>query len=79
MAEVRDSGLITAIIDLEDTTEVGTDARHLLLTVRFEDDTFVRMPMTAEAAGRVFRLLGAVHEKQPLPLPGPPIADDRMH
>lgn len=76
-SEVKESSTIIDILSLVDGIDDHQE-RCLVLTVRFESDTTVRLPMTEEAAAKALLLLDRARERLGWKLRDAPIDEDKI-
>lgn len=77
MAEFKESSLVDAALSL-DTGRDETGQELLFLTLHFETDTAVRLPMTVPVAMRVWALLDKLRTDHGWSAPTTPVSIDKL-
>ena len=71
---LRESSPVDAVLALD----VSQDRQTVLLTLHFESDTAVRLPMSPETAMRLWAVLDKARQAEGWSAPSMPVSIDRM-
>jgi hypothetical protein len=71
---VKESSPVDAVLSLD----VTTDHQHVLLTLHFESDTAVRLPMPVEIAMRVWACLDKARRDHDWSAPATPVSTETL-
>jgi hypothetical protein len=74
MTDFEDSAPIDAVLSVD----VDPTGQSVLLTLDFERNTAVRLPMSAEVAMRLWRILDKARKDHDWPVPTTPIVADQL-
>ena len=74
MAEFRESSPVNAVLSLD----VAPNGQDVALTLHFESDTAVRLPMTSAVAMRIWAALDKAREDHGWPEPTTPVSVDKL-
>jgi|HubBroStandDraft_6_1064221.scaffolds.fasta_scaffold31109_5 hypothetical protein len=74
MTDFEDSAPIDAVLSVD----VDPSGQNVLLTLDFERNTAVRLPMSAEVAMRLWRILDKARLDHDWPVPTTPIAVEQL-
>jgi hypothetical protein len=74
MTDFDDSAPIDAILSVD----VDPSGQNVLLTLDFESNPAVRLPMSAEVAMRLWRILDKARRDHDWPMPGSPITTEQL-
>jgi hypothetical protein len=75
MSDFEDSSPIDAILSVD----VDPSGQNVLLTLDFEKNAAVRLPMSAEVAMRLWRILDNARRDHDWPIPTTPMTNDQLH
>jgi hypothetical protein len=74
MVNFRDTSEVTAVLSLD----VSTTGQDVMLTLYFESDTAVRLPMSAAVAMRLWALLDQARRDKSWSEPTTPVSTDEI-
>jgi hypothetical protein len=74
MTDFEDSAPIDAVLSVD----VDPTGQNVLLTLDFEQNTAVRLPMSAEVAMRLWRILDKARKDHDWPMPITPAGTDHL-
>ena len=74
MKDFEDSAPIDAVLSVD----VDPSGENVLLTLDFEPNTAVRLPMSAEVAMRLWRILDKARIDHDWPVPVAPMTSDQL-
>ena len=77
MTEAKESSLVDAVLSV-DTVKDEVGQQFLLLTLHFETDTIVRLPMGTPVAMQLWALLDQARKDNGWPAPVLPVSVDKM-
>jgi hypothetical protein len=74
VTDFKESSLVDAVLSLD----VAPNGQDVALTLHFESNTAVRLPMTAETAMRLWALLDQARRDKGWPEPPTPVSIDEL-
>jgi hypothetical protein len=75
MSDFDDSSPIDAILSVD----VDPSGQNVLLTLDFEKNAAVCLPMSVEVAMRLWRILDNARRDHDWPIPATPVSSDQLH
>lgn len=74
MSEIKESSPVDAVLSLD----ITQDGQTVLLTLHFDSDTAVRLPMSVEVAMRIWGILDQLRRDRGWSAPTTPVSVDRI-